>query len=110
MTALPTLRQLVSGDELDALDDVRFVECRDGALWYRVLYLDDAGAYRWFDFPIPLEDVAGATFPASDPKRVYYMRWLRRHLAELEAALAEAALSDTALEIAPDATPEKEAP
>ena len=79
--SLPTIKQLVS---YDGGGHVLFVECRDGALWYRVHYLSEEFFERCaFDFPIPLEDTAGAVFPASDEKRIYYMRWMRKHLKTL---------------------------
>jgi hypothetical protein len=61
---------------------VVFAECRDNCLWYDAMCADEKSARPdWtLRFRIPLEDVAGATFPAMDIQRIYYMRWIRKEL------------------------------
>lgn len=81
---------------------VHFEECRDGALWYSVTYgVSDNAVYGesalenavQYAFRIPLEDVAGAVFPATDENPKYYMRWIRKQLevdAEQKKTIADA--------------------
>lgn len=56
---------------------VHFERYQDGELWYKT---DDG-----FEFPIPPEDMKGATFLATD-KAIYFMRFIRKHLKTLEDA------------------------
>ena len=56
---------------------VRFVRYKLGELWYRT----EGG----FEFPVPVGDCADGTFLAED-KAILFMRYIRRHLASLEAA------------------------
>ena len=58
----------------------RFVFYRDRTLWYQT----DNG----FEFPVPLDDVGGATFNA-DEKAILMMRYIRKHLANIESARIE---------------------
>lgn len=67
-----TLKEIVSGD-----NQVKFVCFKDSELWY----VTDCG----FDFPVPIEDAKGATFNASD-RAMIFMRWIRKHMAMLDAA------------------------
>ena len=56
---------------------VKFARCADQALWY----VTNDG----WEFPVPLSDTTGATFPAEE-KAIFFMRWIRKHI-ELEAGL-----------------------
>lgn len=42
-------------------------------------YVTDSG----LEFPVPLSDTDGATFLKED-KAMFFMRWIRKHLATLE--------------------------
>lgn len=68
-----TLKARVSGV-------VKFVRMSHQELWY---VCEDG-----FEFPIPLSDTDGAEFKAED-KGMFFMRWIRKHIAMLEAAKAE---------------------
>ncbi len=70
------LEVMKSAEHLD------FVECRDGALWYILTCSDktECSPIPAILFRIPLEDVAGGTFPASTDECGYYMRWIRKEL------------------------------
>ena len=59
---------------------VRFKFYREGELFYET----ECG----FVFPVPLADVGNATFLAED-KALLFMRYIRKHLAYLEAAQEE---------------------
>lgn len=69
-TSPSLLKQRVTGR-------VKFARCADQALWY---YTND----DW-EFPVPLSDTTGATFPAEE-KAIFFMRWIRKHI-EVEAGL-----------------------
>ncbi|MEM7081539.1 MAG: hypothetical protein AAF465_02275 [Pseudomonadota bacterium] len=56
---------------------VRFVRYRQGVAYYGV-DIPKRGAYL---FPVPLEDVGGATLELED-KAVMYMRYIRRAMAD----------------------------
>ncbi len=56
---------------------VRFRFYREGELFYET----ECG----FVFPVPLADVGNATFLAED-KALLFMRYIRRYLADLDAA------------------------
>ena len=62
-----------------------FVFFRDRALFYET---DDG-----FQFPVPVEDAGSATFNAEE-KAILLMRYIRKHLAQTEAARAEQDRSD----------------
>lgn len=55
----------------------RFEYYRAGNLWYAT----DTG----FSFPVPVEDVEGATVDAT-MKSMMLMRWIRKHLETLNEA------------------------
>ena len=59
---------------------VRFRFYREGELYYET----ECG----FVFPVPLVDVGNSTFLAED-KALLFMRYIRRHLACLDAARKE---------------------
>lgn len=59
---------------------VRFVRFERGELWYAT----ECG----FEFPIPQEDLQGATFNAQD-KALLFMRWIKRHINHIEMARLE---------------------
>lgn len=69
----PKLKDLVGGDHR-----VRFVRFQSGELWY-----EHVGT--GFQFPVPVSDTGDAAFCAED-RAVYFMRWIRKHLAFLESA------------------------
>lgn len=50
---------------------------RDGELWYKT----DSDLL----FPVPVSDTAGAVFNRDD-KAIFFMRWIRKWLASLDAA------------------------
>jgi len=54
----------------------RFVQYREG----NFIYETEDG----FQFPVPLEEVGSASMLAED-RALFFMRWIRRHLATLEA-------------------------
>ena len=67
-------------------------ECyRDSALWYRT-------SETRLLFPVPIEDTAGAIFKADDAA-VFFMRWIRRYVAELAMQVEDVA-ERTAQEVA----------
>lgn len=51
-----------------------------GELWYR--------CENGFEFPVPACDTSGAVFLAED-QASFFMRWIRKHIALLNGALAE---------------------
>ncbi len=57
-----------------------FAYYRDSALWYRT------GATNLL-FPVPVADLGTATCLASE-KGVFFMRWIRKHLAALDSDIA----------------------
>ena len=59
---------------------VNFEYYSDGALWY----ITETG----LKFPVPISDIGTATFLKTD-KAILFMRYIRKHLAELEAARNE---------------------
>lgn len=59
--------------------NVNFVKYHDGNLWYRT----DSG----FDFPVPINDTGIAEFKNTD-KAMMFMRWIGRHLKDIEQAKA----------------------
>jgi hypothetical protein len=71
---MATLKEMVAGR-------VHFAFYRDGELWYRT----DVGV---FEFPVPVADVGTATFLAED-KGMFFMRWMRKHIAKLEGFRAQ---------------------
>lgn len=58
---------------------VKFVRLANSELWY---VCEDG-----FEFAVPLTDTAGAEFKAED-KGLYFMRWIRKHMAMLDEARA----------------------
>lgn len=86
MMKLPTIKQLVSDD---AGGYVTFQYFSDNALWYRVYYVNEIHERLEFIFPVPVEDAKGGTFHAQEASRVYFMRWMRKHLEYLKSAQAE---------------------
>ena len=71
---------MVSIKEIVKGNNAHFVFFRDKALFYET---DDG-----FLFPIPIEDAGSATFNAEE-KAILLMRYIRKHLARLEAARAD---------------------
>lgn len=60
---------------------VTFEHYSDGSLWYRTSETN-------LLFPVPIEDIGTATFLSKD-KALLFMRYIRKHLAALEAAKEE---------------------
>lgn len=54
---------------------VSFQFYRHGELWYKT----ECG----FEFPVPVDDIGDATFLAQD-KAMLFMRYIRKHLANIE--------------------------
>lgn len=75
---------------------VRFVYYRDGQFIYEIRHrhvvthdmLHGFSETRTphFQFPVPLNDIGTATLKSED-KAIYFMRWIRRHLEQSEAAV-----------------------
>jgi len=63
---------MVSGDK-----QVTFVGYQNKELWYKT----ECG----FEFPVPIEDTGNAEFKSKD-RAMLFMRWIRKHLAAIEAA------------------------
>ncbi len=59
---------------------VRFQRYVRGELWY----VTDAG----FEFPVPIADTGDGTFLSED-KALLFMRYIRQHLANIQAGQAE---------------------
>jgi len=59
---------------------VRFSFYRQKELWYTT---DDG-----FEFPVPITDAGDAVFLAED-KAIYFMRYIRKQLANIEEGKAE---------------------
>jgi hypothetical protein len=72
-----TLKARVSGV-------VKFVEFCNTDKKQELIYVCEDG----FKFPVPLADTAGADFQAED-KGLFFMRWIRKHMALVETAKAE---------------------
>lgn len=58
--------------------NVTFVRFQAGNLWYRCA--------DGFEFPVPVSDTGEATFLAQD-KGIFFMRWIRQHVALLAEGL-----------------------
>ncbi len=81
---LPTITQL-------AREQARFTHFEDGCLWYEVMWfetVDGIPEEHLFDFPVPVNDTDGGRFLPVD-RGLYFMRWMRKHLAMLTAAVTE---------------------
>lgn len=70
-----TLKDMVKDNK-----KVRFSYFRGSELWYRT----ECG----FEFPVPIDDVGDGVFLAED-KALMFMRYIRKHLANIEAAKME---------------------
>lgn len=81
-------------------EQAQFIHFEDGKLWYSITYstgvrsIDVCGdgydVPAIFEFPVPIEETAGARFLRSD-KGLFFMRWIRKHIEFLNAARVEAA-------------------
>lgn len=71
---MKTLKELVKEPE------VSFVRYVKGELWYSTT--------SGFEFPVPVDDCGDGVFLAKD-KTMLYMRYIRKHLASIEAGKAE---------------------
>lgn len=72
-----SIKEMVAGKQ------VQFVRYQSKELWYTT----ECG----FEFPVPIEDTNEASFGASD-KALLFMRWIRKHMAAIEAAKAAQAV------------------
>lgn len=80
---MKSVKEMVKGGK-----KVTFSYFYGGDLWYKT----ECG----FEFPVPVEDTSGAVFRAED-KAILFMRWIRKHVAFVEAFEAESQrLLDTA--------------
>lgn len=68
-----SVKEMVSGGK-----KVRFVRFRKGEL----IYTTECG----FEFPVPVEDTGDGVFLAED-KAMMFMRYIRKHVAEIEKEL-----------------------
>lgn len=68
---IPNLKEEIVGED----KRVRFVYLLNGNLWYRT----NSG----FEFPVPVEDTAGAKFLPED-RAMVFMRWIRKHIERLK--------------------------
>ena len=66
---MSSLKDMVKGKK------VHFHYYADQSLWYRT----ECG----FVFPVPIDDVGGATFYATD-KAILFMRYIRKHMEMIE--------------------------
>lgn len=55
--------------------EVHFMFARETQLWYKTT--------SGFAFPVPFEDMGKGTF-LRDDKAIYFMRYIRKHLAKVE--------------------------
>lgn len=77
---LPKIKQLVR-------EQAKFTHYEEGKLWYQIIWTDDDGSWGGlFDFPIPVDDAATGKFLSSD-RGMILMRWIRKHLEYLNAAV-----------------------
>lgn len=60
----------------------------DGQLWYKVSYSTQTEGETLI-FPVPTSDIGSATFHAQE-KALLLMRYIRKHLEEIENARQEA--------------------
>lgn len=68
-----TYKQLTIKDHIQG--EVVFEGYRSGVLWYK--------ASTGLQFPVPIEDTQTAFFPARE-KGIFFMRWIRKFLIEVE--------------------------
>ncbi len=84
MSNTSKLKELVGNDFV-----AQFVKYFDGDLWYgieyNIRYNQGERLSEYFEFPVPIADIGGATFLASD-KAILFMRYIRKHLDLLEQA------------------------
>lgn len=73
-----TVKQMVQDNK-----QVFFTKYVGGEEGAEIWYTTECG----FEFPIPSEDLKGATFPAKD-KAILYMRWINKHLKTIAQAKA----------------------
>ena len=68
---MSSLKEMVSNGNL-----VTFQRYSKGNLWYSTT--------DGFEFPVPIDDTGDGTFVAID-KAILFMRYIRKHLAAIEA-------------------------
>jgi len=68
------IREMIAGKK------VHFVCYKQKELWYAT---EDG-----FEFPVPISDTGDGEFLPED-KAMFFMRWIRKHLEEIEAAKQE---------------------
>jgi hypothetical protein len=62
---------------------VKFVRYQNKELWY----VTECG----FEFPVPISDTGEASFVSED-KALLFMRWIRKHIENINAAKLEHSL------------------
>ena len=69
-----SIREMIAGKK------VRFVCYKQKELWYTT---EDG-----FEFPVPISDTGDGEFLSED-KAMFFMRWIRKYLEEIEAVKQE---------------------
>ena len=64
---------------------VKFDRYTHGELWY----ITEDG----FEFPVPIDDTGDGVF-ARDDRALYFMRYIRKHMATIKQGRAECATTD----------------
>jgi hypothetical protein len=59
---------------------VQFIRYQQSELWYKT----ECG----FEFPVPISDTGDASFGADD-KAILFMRWIKKHVDNINTAKAE---------------------
>lgn len=72
MSNIPSIKECVNNNQ-----KVRFSHYRAGHLYYQ--------CENGLEFPVPISDIGEATFLAED-KALIFMRYIRKHIQELEIA------------------------
>lgn len=70
------IKEMISGNT------VQFNHYRAGNLWYEINWVTWENYQRienTFNFPVPIEDTAGAVFQSTD-KAMLFMRFIRKHI------------------------------
>jgi hypothetical protein len=68
-----------------AKSQAQFIHYCEGALWYRVRWVDGLNGVTNFDFPVPIDDAGGGYFLA-EMKGLALLRWVRKHITTITEA------------------------
>lgn len=72
------IKELVKGNR------VRFLYYRKGELWYEVIVISNCDKpIPIFTFPVPISDTGDGTFQSEDTA-IFFMRWIKKQLDEVE--------------------------